>query len=158
MFAWFPIQDPQRNLTNTVSRMRRTSWPFVPVSRTPATNSAQTHQKDSYDISYDISTGRPWRWFLPAWKSLPPETSRDRCCGTDHSRSRSSASDTQTLFEILSLTFDPQGCRTPLTDRTVSNLISQTQSTESSIIYGLTNNDLSLVPLEKPTLGLSLTA
>jgi len=158
MFAWFPIQDPQRNLPNTVSRMRRTSWPFAPVSATPAISSTQTHQRDSYDISYDINTGRPWRWFPPAWKSQPPETSRGRCSGTGASRSRSSASDTQTLFEILSSSFDTHGCRTAQTDRIVWNLISGIQNTENSLIYGLKNNKMSLEPLEKPTVGLSLMA
>jgi hypothetical protein len=158
MFAWYPIQDPLRNLATTVSRMRRTSWPFAPVSATLAISSTQTQAKDSSDISSNTSTGHPWRWFRPASKSQPRETSPDRCCGTDRSHSRSSASDTQTLFETLSLSFDTQGYRTPLTDRIVSNLISATQSTENCLIYGVKNNSVSLEPLEKPTLGLSLMA
>ena len=156
MFAWFPIVDPLRNLAPTVLKMRRTSWPFAPVCQTHPINSIQKQAKNSSDISFGTSTGRHSKWFRHAWKSPPPETSRDRCSGTDRSRSKSSASDTPTLLETLSSSFDQHGCRTPLTDRIVSNLILATQSTEKSLIYGVKNNRMSYEPLEKPTVGLYL--
>ena len=158
MFGWYPIQDPQRNLKSTVSQMRRSSSRIAPVSATHQTSSTKTHQSGSSDISYDINTGVRSRWFRPALRSPPPETSPGRCYATDRFRSRSSANDMQILHEIWILSTVNPDSKMPRIDRPVFQWICATVNTASWHVYGWNGNKVSLEPLEKPTLGLSVMA
>ena len=157
MFGWYPIHDPQRNLSSTVSRMRRNSSRIAPVSVTHQTNSTKRHQRSLSDILSNTHTGVPSRWSLFAWKSPRPETSPDRSSGIEVSASKNSHSDMLILSMILLSSLEKHGCRTQKTDRTVSNWIGRTPNIENWHVYGWKNNKMSLEPVEKPTLGLSIT-
>ena len=158
MFGWYPVVDPQRNLASTVSQMRKNSSRTAPVSATPATNSTRRPQSGSSDISSDINTGVLSRWFRPALRSPPPETSPGKCSGTDHFRFKSSANDMRILHEIWLLSLENPDSKTPRIGKPVWPWICATLTTESSHVYGMKNNRILLEPLVKLTLGLSTTA
>ena len=158
MFAWYPIQDPQRNLPHRASRLRWISWPFAPVSAIPRINSTQKHQNDSYDTLCSINTGVPWKWFRPVLRSPLHAISRGKSSGTGVSHSKNSHSAMPILLEILRLISEKPDCRTLEIDKTVSRWITAIQTTENLLVYGKSGNRLLLEPVEKPTIGLSLTA
>ena len=84
--------------------------------------------------------------------------SRGKSSGTGVSHSKNSHSAMPILLEILRLISEKPDCRTLEIDKTVSRWITAIQTTENLLVYGKSGNRLLLEPVEKPTIGLSLTA
>ena len=95
----------------------------APVSRIPPINSIVELQTSYWSTLLSTSTGHPSRWSTCALRSLPLETLQDRYLDTDPLASKSLANDMLTQLKNSHLYLERQGCKTNLTDKILSQLM-----------------------------------